>query len=104
MHSSLSIHFTLLTSGGEDEGDGEGLCSQDPQQVGDAQETSGQCQSHSQTTFSTGLIPRPVSFPDSQCCSHSDIETSAQCECVLFTSFQMKETALNGILLHSCNI
>ena len=58
MHSSLSIHFTLLTPGGEDEGDGEGLCSQDPQQVGDAQETSGQCQSHSQTTLNTSLIPR----------------------------------------------
>ena len=71
VNSSLSIHFTLLTPGGEDEGDGEGLCPQDPQQVGDAQETSGQHQSHSQTTFNTGLIPKPhsalFSFPDSQC-------------------------------------
>ena len=65
MHSSLSIHFTLLTPGGEDEGDGEGLCSQDPQQVGDAQETSGQHQTHSQII---GVIPKPhsalASFPD----------------------------------------
>ena len=67
--SSELISLHLLTSplpGGEDEGDGEGLCSQDPQQVGNAQETSGQHQSHSQfhlalfhshSMFSIGLIP-----------------------------------------------
>lgn len=65
----ILFHLAPPLPGGEDEGDREGLCSQDPQQVGDAQETSGQHHSHS--TFSTAPIPTPhlalVSFPYCPC-------------------------------------
>ena len=94
--------------GGEDEGDGEGLCSQNPQQVGDAQETSGQYQSHSQTIPSTGLIPRPLQhYSHSQTASVVLILTlkpvlNVEVYC---SPHSKRTTALNDILYHVfCNI